>query len=682
MITTVNSLLVAATLVAPGFRYSEGLLSKITPAGWLAQACQVQKAGLTGHPEALSYPYDTCLWAGAIPRMGTHGSGWWRYEQTAYYVDGLLRLGYALNDRALIAKGEANVDYVLEHQHPQGYLGDACLWQDAKGGYVTWPMSVFFRAMKAKYDATGDARIPQALERYYLCYDVATYAEERNLLSLEGMLWTYGKTKNAKLLELAEKSWLAAHPSKGSVNGLNPANCSDDEPIYSHAVTYCEDLKIPLLLAAATGKAAYLAQAKRAEAKLVKFHLLADGCPESTEFTRGNSVHWGHETCNIADYTWSLGSFVEVTGEAVYADRLERAVLNAGFGAVKKDFTSLQYFSALNQFLSTSTSDPNLHRYGSTWMQFRPTHETECCAGNVHRILPNYLARMWMTDSAGDPVAVLYGPCTVEFPWGRIVEETTYPAGETIRFRFALKEPRRLGFSFRVPGWCTGATVSLNGRAANLATPAGAFARLAADFKDGDVVEVRLPMTLKFERLPPRLYVVREAEGDRTYWKWAKDLPAEGLTVTDRETWKTCTFPRRTGDSQGTVVSRGPLLFAKALAANCVEDSVQYANMNGKKSANPAFKCWTMTPAEPFGYALAGQTAKVIETPDGNWLDRRRPAVAIEVPVRRIAWELENGMTGEVPEKPVCLSDKTESLRLVPYGATELRLTVFPEVGK
>ena len=38
--------------------------------------------------------------------MGTHGQDWWRYEQTAYYVDGLLRLGYAIGDEAFIKKGE------------------------------------------------------------------------------------------------------------------------------------------------------------------------------------------------------------------------------------------------------------------------------------------------------------------------------------------------------------------------------------------------------------------------------------------------------------------------------------------------------------------------------------------------------------------------------------------------
>lgn len=56
--------------VAPFASYGDGMLSHITPRGWLERALRTQSAGLTGHPEALSYPYNTCLWAGRIPRAG------------------------------------------------------------------------------------------------------------------------------------------------------------------------------------------------------------------------------------------------------------------------------------------------------------------------------------------------------------------------------------------------------------------------------------------------------------------------------------------------------------------------------------------------------------------------------------------------------------------------------------
>ena len=149
-----------ATAVAPFARFCDGMLSRTAPAGWLRKACETQAAGLTGHQEAMSYPYDSCHWAGVFPRKGEHGEEWWRYEQTAYYVDGLLRLGYALGDAALTAKGERNVDYVLDHASPEGDLGDPCLWLGASvacssvagfersSGYEMWAMAVSFRAMK------------------------------------------------------------------------------------------------------------------------------------------------------------------------------------------------------------------------------------------------------------------------------------------------------------------------------------------------------------------------------------------------------------------------------------------------------------------------------------------------------------------------------------------------------
>ena len=79
--------------------WEEPGLRDIRPEGWLLRELETQREGLTGHPEALSYPYNTCLWAGEIPRMGEHGRDWWRYEQTAYYTDGLLRLGYLVDDK-------------------------------------------------------------------------------------------------------------------------------------------------------------------------------------------------------------------------------------------------------------------------------------------------------------------------------------------------------------------------------------------------------------------------------------------------------------------------------------------------------------------------------------------------------------------------------------------------------
>ena len=655
----------AQASVAPFGTFEDGLLAQTRPTGWLAAMCRAQAEGLTGHPEALSYPYDSCLWAGEISREGGHGDGWWRYEQTGYYTDGLLRLGYALGDAELIAKGERGVDWTLAHASPEGYLGNRCLWDGAHfnlgKGYEMWPMAVFFRVMKAKYDATGDARIPAALARYYLLYGPEKVAEGRNTINVEGLMWAYGRTGDARLLELAEKAWNAKTSKDDWSGDLTPQNCADDEPVYMHGVSYSEELKIPLLLYAQTGKRDYLEQALNAERKLVRDHLLPDGCPSSTEQTRGNCVHWGHETCVVSDWTWTLGYFLETTGHAADADRIEACVFNAGLGSIGKDFKSLQYFSNLNQFIATSDSNHNPYFYGTTWCQYRPTHETECCAGNMHRFLPNYVSRLWLKDADGAPVAALYGPCEVDFGWCRIREETCYPFDGKIVFRFSMDAPRESAFTYRVPGWCTaGASVMVNGTHVAAGAP-GTFATIRRTFRNGDALELDFPMETVFEEVPRCRYVIKDAVS-----KWVG--PIDGPS-----------------GSQGTVVRRGPLLFAYPIAEDRTEDTAEHANMRGKKSRNPAFKCWNIRPAGPFNFALAERTAEVVVSPsaENDGFAASVPPVSVNVKARRIAWELERGkMTPRNPEAPRAVSDEVETLSLVPYGSTMLRLAVFPDLSR
>ena len=48
--------------------FTDGLLPDITPKGWIRTFLERQRSGITGHPEALSYPYNSCLWNGDITR--------------------------------------------------------------------------------------------------------------------------------------------------------------------------------------------------------------------------------------------------------------------------------------------------------------------------------------------------------------------------------------------------------------------------------------------------------------------------------------------------------------------------------------------------------------------------------------------------------------------------------------
>ena len=99
--------------------FTDGLHDDIVPGGWLKEILVRQNNGLSSHPEAMSYPFDSKLWVGELKRdTESRGADWWRYEQTAYYVDGLMRLGYLLDDEKLLSVAKENVDWVLEHPLP------------------------------------------------------------------------------------------------------------------------------------------------------------------------------------------------------------------------------------------------------------------------------------------------------------------------------------------------------------------------------------------------------------------------------------------------------------------------------------------------------------------------------------------------------------------------------------
>ncbi len=622
-------------------QFTVGQVPDIRPIGWLHTLMMRQHDGLTGHPEALSYPYNSCLWAGEISRPDeSYGNNWWRYEQTAYYTDGLLRLGYELGDSAMIDKACEGIEYTFEHVSETGELGN----QTLKG--ITWPMSVFFRVLQAKYEHDGDERIPKALERHCLNFSKDDLAGGivggRNIMSLEGMLWTYGKTGNPKLLQLAEEAWAIQNRF-----ALDETAITSSEPFYMHGVTFCEMLKLPMLLYAYTGKQHYLDLAMQAIRKLEQESMLPDGVPSSAEFLLGNDIHISHETCDVVDFSWTLCHYLSVTGAAEWADKIENAIYNAGMGAITKDFRSLQYFSSLNQFIATGTSNHNIYKHGSTWMAYRPTHETECCSGNVNRMLPNFVSRMWMTDSDGGAVAAIYGPCEATFKTAggnlSITDNTRYPFDETLCFTVEGDPGASIPLTLRIPAWCENASLKINDIDANLALVAGTFVKLPEAVKNGDRVLLMLPMPVEKEVI----------------------------------------------EGQGVCFRRGPLLLSYAIPHKMEEDLTEYANMHGKKPDNPDFKCWNITPTGDFNYASTADGSPV----EVGWPDQIEPEGSIPfdaeyapfdvvVPVKQIKWELEDGRyTPHLPEQGhlELLSPETKYIRLIPYGCTELRLTVFPD---
>jgi hypothetical protein len=630
----------------------------VQPEGWLRGYLEKQASQLGSKLPQVSWPFTAAYWA-----EEQESEDWGPWEQKAYWIDGATRLALVLRDEELLAQVRKPIEYTLSHADTEGYLGPE-FFQDPKGDFHRWPHTVFFRGLGAISDAQSPLRavtsrqIVEAMQRHYLSDHASYGTPTRNVTNIENILWCYEKTGDPHLLALAENAWreyakVAGDPIQGDLSALRVFGAT---PIHAHGVTYIEIAKQPAILYMYTGKDEYLKFALAAQRRIFDHHMLIDGIPSTSEYYGAVTSLDSHETCDIADHTWSWGYLLLATGDAVWADRVERACFNAGPGAIKNDWKALQYFSCPNQFLATLDSDHNwpvFEEHGGRYMAYQPNPglRTACCGGNVHRIFPNYVIRMWMKTDHGGLAAVLYGPSRVNATVGpdnqpvEIVQTTNYPFDEQIHFTIHGTRAVSFPLSLRIPGWCDAPRLAVNGATVAVSRTPKGFVVLHRNFNPGDQITLTLPMKVAVTR-------------------WPQD---------------------------GMGVERGPLVYSLPIKEH-------WTTKVERKYTTAEFPSWEARPASAWNFGLAIDAAKLdseVEVkrrpvaPDQALDPWENPPITIEVPARKIEdWELEANPDNTAQKFTPCLpdlsaskvSETVERVSLVPYGATQLRVTIFPAV--
>jgi hypothetical protein len=345
------------------------------------------------------------------------------------------------------------------------------------------------------------------------------------------------------------------------------------------------------------------------------------------------------------------------TGESRFADLIERTTFNALPGAVTKDFKQLQYFSSVNQTIIGATNS-HMPRW-PTRMTYRAAHDTECCAGNINRAMPNYVVRMWMRSSNDGLAAVYYGPSKVTTTVGAqkitVTEETDYPFRDTVLFRIKTSQSVAFNFQMRIPDWCSNASIRVNGKVVRDLKTTGRFASVQRQFRDGDTVELKLPMTVRVEN-------------------WFND--------------------------QSVCVTRGPLVYALKIAEQRVEHTSDPAEIKpfllGREIRG--FPEVEFLPASDWRYGFNTKlknnvsAIKVVESRmKGNPFLEETTPVHLELPLDHLsAWSPNENEAGKIPKEPSGLPDEAARkadrqsvmMTLVPYGSTHLRLTTLPLISE
>ena len=199
-------------------------LKNVKARGWVYHYLQNQANGMTGHLDEVISPFCRKYWD--AENMGTTESGeaflggmtdaagsssWVFYEQTGYWIDGMVRCAQLLDDEDLLKKAKSKIYAPLLKADADGYIGPSVL----KDGLV-WAHTVYFRSWIAEYEATGDERILDALKKHFLRVPLKDVYEKnhykrtvavRNIADIEIALWIYEKTGDIRFLKMSEESY-------------------------------------------------------------------------------------------------------------------------------------------------------------------------------------------------------------------------------------------------------------------------------------------------------------------------------------------------------------------------------------------------------------------------------------------------------------------------------------------
>jgi DUF1680 family protein len=259
-------------------------------------------------------------------------------------------------------------------------------------------------------------------------------------------------------------------------------------------------------VAAATGDRTLLAACKRLWKNLVRkqMHITAGlGPVQANEgFTCDYDLPTEGaylETCAAIGLVFWAHRMLAIDLDGEYADVMERALYNGTISGVSSDGKTFFYG---NPLAAQPGFDGNGRFVGKEYHYRRSEwFGCACCPPNIARMIAQFPAFVY-SARAKELAVHLYaesaGEVAVAGQKVHIAQETEYPWGETVVLTVTPEKAATWTLALRVPGWCRGVKLRVNGKAVALApiTKKG-YARLKREWRAGDRVALTLPMPVE-----------------------------------------------------------------------------------------------------------------------------------------------------------------------------------------
>lgn len=272
---------------------------------------------------------------------------------------------------------------------------------------------------------------------------------------------------------------------------------------HHHAYSFCNALSSAMQAYISTGSRKHLRAAMNAFNMIDRTQSFATGGwgpnesfvepGSSTLFDSLSHTHSGFETpCGSYAHFKLTRYLLRVTRDGRYGDSMERVFYNTVLGAKQLEPDGRAFYYSDYNF------DGKRVYFGDRW---------PCCSGTLPQVAADYHILGYFHE--GNTLYVnLYLPSTLRWttPDGvavQLTQETEYPLEGNITLRLKTSRPSHFTVRLRIPAWAAGAQVRVNGNRVSPAATNG-FATLHREWKDGDRIELALPLPMRLEAIDDR----------------------------------------------------------------------------------------------------------------------------------------------------------------------------------
>ncbi len=317
------------------------------------------------------------------------------------------------------------------------------------------------------------------------------YGWEGSLL-IDPMSRLYLKTGDQKYLDWCK--WVVENIDKWSgfaayskLDAVADGKIGVDElQPYVHSHTFQMNFLGFLNLYQITGDTSYLHKVKGAWDDIARRQMYVTGGVSVAEHYEkgfikplsGNIV----ETCATMSWMQLTQYLLELTGDPKYADAMERLSWNHVFAAQSQDGSASKYHTPPN-----GVKPAGFFR--------RP----DCCSASGGRILsmmPSFIYAVKDRDVFINQFVQSKAALGSYFGYPvTVTQKTSYPETEKVEIVVNTDKKTSFNMQVRIPAWCKNPGVRVNGKAIAGVVP-GAYTVIEREWKNGDKVELELPMEL------------------------------------------------------------------------------------------------------------------------------------------------------------------------------------------